>query len=253
MNEVLAQRRRLMAEARSAGARKSRSSSCRPIPTGPLHVGHGRGAAYGASLANVLDAAGFDVAREYYVNDAGRQMDILALSTWLRYLELAGETVRVPAECLPGRLRARRWRAALRDDRGERLRADRPPSSSRACPTRRPIPKAHLDALIARAKALLGRDYEDIHAYALDEQLADCREDLTEFGVVFDTWFSERSLYDSGRVARRDRAPRPKPGTSTRRTARSGFARPRSATRRTAWSSARMGSTPTSPPTSPTT
>ena len=56
-------------------------------PTGPLHVGHGRGAAYGASLANVLAAAGFDVSREYYVNDAGRQMDILALSTWLRYLE----------------------------------------------------------------------------------------------------------------------------------------------------------------------
>ena len=62
-------------------------------PTGPLHVGHGRGAAYGASLANVLAAAGFDVSREYYVNDAGRQMDILALSTWLRYLEACGVTV----------------------------------------------------------------------------------------------------------------------------------------------------------------
>jgi arginyl-tRNA synthetase len=56
-------------------------------PTGPLHVGHGRGAAYGASLANLLAFAGWDVTREYYVNDAGRQMDILALSTWLRYLE----------------------------------------------------------------------------------------------------------------------------------------------------------------------
>jgi arginyl-tRNA synthetase len=64
-----------------------------------------------------------------------------------------------------------------------------------------PEPEAHLDALISRAKSLLGRDYDDIHAFALNEQLADCREDLTEFGVVFDTWYSERSLYESGRLA----------------------------------------------------
>ena len=57
-------------------------------PTGPLHVGHGRGAAYGATVANLLEATGFAVQREYYVNDAGRQMDILATSVWLRYLEL---------------------------------------------------------------------------------------------------------------------------------------------------------------------
>ncbi|MDX1381337.1 MAG: arginine--tRNA ligase, partial [Xanthomonadales bacterium] len=60
-------------------------------PTGPLHVGHGRGAAYGASLAAVLTAAGHNVQREYYVNDNGLQMDILAVSVWLRYLELCGE------------------------------------------------------------------------------------------------------------------------------------------------------------------
>ena len=71
-------------------------------PTGPLHVGHGRGAAYGASLANVLAAAGFDVAREFYVNDAGRQMDILALSTWLRYLELQGVVVAFPPNAYQG-------------------------------------------------------------------------------------------------------------------------------------------------------
>ncbi|HCA27361.1 MAG TPA: arginine--tRNA ligase, partial [Betaproteobacteria bacterium] len=65
-------------------------------PTGPLHVGHGRGAAFGASLANVLDAVGYCVTREFYVNDAGRQMDILAVSVWLRYLELCGEQLRFP-------------------------------------------------------------------------------------------------------------------------------------------------------------
>ena len=66
-------------------------------PTGPLHVGHGRQAAYGATLANMLAAVGFSVEREYYINDAGRQMDILAVSTWLRYLELCGEELPFPA------------------------------------------------------------------------------------------------------------------------------------------------------------
>ena len=66
-------------------------------PTGPLHVGHGRGAAYGATVADLLVAAGFRVHREYYVNDAGRQMDILATSVWLRYLGLYGEDIRFPS------------------------------------------------------------------------------------------------------------------------------------------------------------
>ena len=71
-------------------------------PTGPLHVGHGRGAAYGATVADLLHAAGFDVHREYYVNDAGRQMDILATSVWLRYLELGGEEFDFPSNGYQG-------------------------------------------------------------------------------------------------------------------------------------------------------
>ena len=86
-------------------------------PTGPLHVGHGRGAAYGASLANVLDAAGFVVEREYYVNDAGRQMDILALSTWLRYLEHAGAVLSFPPNAYRGEY-VRQMARALHDERG---------------------------------------------------------------------------------------------------------------------------------------
>ena len=74
----------------AGGAKRFKWNLFRPILPGRLHVGHGRGAAFGASLANVLEAAGYSVTREYYVNDAGRQMDILALSTWLRYLELNG-------------------------------------------------------------------------------------------------------------------------------------------------------------------
>ena len=83
-------------------------------PTGPLHVGHGRGAAYGASLANLLEAAGFTVNREYYVNDAGRQMDILALSTWLRYLELTGIHLPFPSNCYQGKYVKEMARAILR-------------------------------------------------------------------------------------------------------------------------------------------
>lgn len=66
-------------------------------PTGPLHVGHGRGAAYGATVADLLEAVGFTVHREYYVNDAGRQMDILATSVWLRYLGLCGIELTYPS------------------------------------------------------------------------------------------------------------------------------------------------------------
>ena len=169
-------------------------------PTGPLHVGHGRGAAYGASLCNVLDAAGFDVEREYYVNDAGRQMDILALSTWLRYLELAGESVAFPQNAYRGEYVGDMARA-LHEEHGTRFL--RPVAELvRGAPDPAVEPEAHLDALIARAKSLLGGDYDAVHAYALDRQLADCRQDLTDFGVTFDAWYSERSLYDSGKVAR---------------------------------------------------
>jgi arginyl-tRNA synthetase len=169
-------------------------------PTGPLHVGHGRGAAFGASLANVLTAAGFDVVREYYVNDAGRQMDILALSTWLRYLQLAGEAVPFPPNAYQGDY--------VRDMAQQILAAHdkhyvRPAGQVLAgVADAAADAEAHLDGLIANAKHLLGGDYEYIHGHALNEQLADCRDDLTEFGVTFDHWFSERSLFDSGMVER---------------------------------------------------
>lgn len=169
-------------------------------PTGPLHVGHGRGAAFGASLANVLSVAGFDVSREYYVNDAGRQMDILALSTWLRYLELSGVAVPFPPNAYQGgyvRDMARQVLAA----HGKRYARDAAEIVAGA-PDVATDPEAHLDALIAKAKTLLGAGYGYVHGFALNEQLADCRADLTEFGVTFDGWFSEHSLYDSGMVER---------------------------------------------------
>ncbi len=168
-------------------------------PTGPLHVGHGRGAAFGASLANVLTAAGYKVAREYYVNDAGRQMDILALSTWLRYLELLGTSVAFPANAYQGDY-VRAMAQSLRARDGDRYRRD--PAALNAAGRDAGDVEARLDELIGTAKKALQDDYAVIHDFALDLQLADCRQDLAEFGVEFDCWYSEESLYASGLVAR---------------------------------------------------
>ena len=165
------------------------------------------------SLSNVLAAAGFEVKREYYINDAGRQMDILALSTWLRYLELNGINVPFPANAYQGQY--------VRDMAGEikRLHGDRyvhqpwtllegvPPRSTEEELKQdekwaKQQNESHLDGLIANAKKLLCDDYAYIHDFVLTEQLGDCRNDLMEFGVSFDTWFSEKSLFDSGLVQR---------------------------------------------------
>jgi len=169
-------------------------------PTGPLHVGHGRGAAFGMSLSSVLEAAGYKVAREYYVNDAGRQMDILALSTWLRYLELSGIHVAFPANAYQGGY-VRDMARLIQEAHGNRY-LHQPGPILDSVPAHEEDADGHLDALIANAKKLLGEGYAYIHNFALTEQLEDCRNDLTEFGVTFDSWFSEKSLFDTGLVDR---------------------------------------------------
>ncbi|MDP2794878.1 MAG: arginine--tRNA ligase [Sulfurisoma sp.] len=169
-------------------------------PTGPLHVGHGRGAAYGASLACLLTYAGFDVTREFYVNDAGRQMDILAVSVWLRYLDLHGEKMPFPPNAYQGDY-VKDMAEQIRAAHGERY--VHPAAAVLACvPPPEPDADAHLDGLIAAGKDLLGEEWHYIHQHALSEQLADSREDLEQYGVHFDCWFSERSLFDTGMVAR---------------------------------------------------
>ncbi len=179
-------------------------------PTGPLHVGHGRGAAYGASLSSLLAYAGWDVTREYYVNDAGRQMDILGLSTWLRYLDQHGVSVPFPPNAYQGAY-VRDMAAQLKTAHGDKyvrpadaVLAGTPglPEADRADDAAKQQREQHLDALIAQAKELLGPDWPYVHQHALNEQLADCRDDLEEFGVEFDVWFSEKALYDTGLVAR---------------------------------------------------
>lgn len=180
-------------------------------PTGPLHVGHGRGAAYGASLSDLLAFAGHEVSREYYVNDAGRQMDILALSTWLRYLACFGIEITFPPNAYQGDYVTEMGRD-LRDAHQDRfarvtveqLLAGTPglPPAERKDDEAKDMREQHLDALIANAKRLLGDEYGWVHGFALNEQLGDGRDDLGEFGVRFDKWFSEQSLFDTGLVER---------------------------------------------------
>jgi arginyl-tRNA synthetase len=173
-------------------------------PTGPLHVGHGRGAAYGSVVADILAAVGFDVHREYYVNDAGRQMDILATSVWLRYLEECGEVLPFPSNGYRGdyvREIARELHGAISDkylksadEVLESIPADEPQGGDK---------ELHIDALIDRAKSLMGTDnYREVFQIGLDNILRDIEDDLREFGVDYQQWFSERQLLDDGSVVR---------------------------------------------------
>jgi arginyl-tRNA synthetase len=173
-------------------------------PTGPLHVGHGRGAAYGATVANLLTAIGYDVHREYYVNDAGRQMDILATSVWLRYLELCGESIPFPSNGYKGGYIAD-IATLIKQSHGQTFNmpvsdvfldipADEPDGGDK---------EKHIDGLIARAKESLGdKNYRIIFDAALTSILGDIRQDLEDFGVHYDDWFSERSLMDKGAIDR---------------------------------------------------
>ncbi|MCF8091087.1 MAG: arginine--tRNA ligase [Desulfotignum sp.] len=139
-------------------------------PTGPLHVGHGRGAAVGDAVGNILAFAGFRVSKEYYINDSGRQIKTLGRSVWFRLQELAGRLVEFPDDCYKG---------------------------------------DYIHDLARQVMEQEGPDFADqkddlaipvCAGYAASQILKQIRTDLEDFGVVFDQWFSEQSLYDSGRL-----------------------------------------------------
>ena len=169
-------------------------------PTGPLHVGHGRHAAYGACVANLLRATGHDVHEEYYVNDAGRQMDILTVSVWLRYLQALGEEIEFPraayqggyVRTIAGQLHAQWDDRLARFDRSSvlQLLADPPPKDDLL-----------LDSIIAAVRHGLGdTGFSVISNEARYSVLDDIREDLADFGVRPNNWYSERSLADGGAI-----------------------------------------------------
>ncbi|MGP4714633.1 MULTISPECIES: arginine--tRNA ligase [unclassified Psychrobacter] len=175
-------------------------------PTSSLHVGHGRGAAFGMSVANLLEAVGYDVTREYYVNDAGRQMDILATSTYLRYLQANNETVVFPSNAYVGDY-VRDIAETIKAEQGDKyvqrfadIVIDVPADAhyqTNAAGEQELISgdkEAHIDGLIANSKALLGDDYALFLDAALNGILADIKDDLNDFGVRYECWFHERSI-----------------------------------------------------------
>ncbi len=173
-------------------------------PTGPLHVGHGRGAAYGATVAELMKACGYDVTREYYVNDAGRQMAILACSVWLRYLEACGETIAFPVNGYKGDY-IRDIASSLKREVGTDFLFEAP-AVFRDIPADEVAPgqgdkELHIDALIERCRTLLGEEnYSRVAERALESILADIRDDLGEFGVHYEQWYREQSLVNTGKV-----------------------------------------------------
>ena len=172
-------------------------------PTGPLHVGHGRGAAYGATLASLMRAVGFDVDCEYYVNDAGRQMNILATSVWLRYLEINDISFSFPVNGYKGdyifdianTIQAQHGDCFVfsADKIFNDIHADESDDGGDK--------EKHIDDLISRAKQLLGENnYQVIFKAGLNSILDDIRQDLEEFGVPYDNWYSEQTLADRGLI-----------------------------------------------------
>ena len=171
-------------------------------PTGPLHVGHGRGATYGSVLSNLLEATGFDVTREYYINDAGRQMNILTISVWLRYLEACGENLPFPTNGYKGEY-IHNIAAELKDTHGtkflqaaaavlENLPEDEVEDNENG------NKEKYIDMIIERSQALLGtKNFRSVLDVSLNSIIADIRQDLHEFQINFQNWFSERSLVTS--------------------------------------------------------
>jgi arginyl-tRNA synthetase len=139
-------------------------------PTGPLHIGHGRGGAVGDTVANLLSFCGYDIQREYYINDSGRQIRTLGLSVFLRFKQLHGQQIEFPEECYQGEY-IHGFAEELKSQKGDEL----------------------LNLSDEKAIMVCAR-------FAADKILNGMRQDLASFGVEFDCWFSEQSLYDSGRV-----------------------------------------------------
>ncbi|MDP1574280.1 MAG: arginine--tRNA ligase [Coxiellaceae bacterium] len=166
-------------------------------PTGPLHVGHGRSAAYGACVSNLLMTTGYDVHREYYLNDAGRQMRILGTSIWLRYIELHGEKITLPLNFYRGTY-VIDIAKVLQKNHGDKF----------VLPFEKILPSIadtvdtkddFIDQLTVNLSKALGADnYEIIRQLGVDDVTADICDDLKEFGVVYDEWFPESTLYKNG-------------------------------------------------------
>lgn len=171
-------------------------------PTGPLHVGHGRGAALGSAIAKILGAVGYDISSEYYINDCGTQMQVLALSVWLRYLEQAGVELVFPAKCYQGdyiqKIASGLEKNAFIDPyKGKIALLDKLFTNSDGLDD---------DELLSSMRDLMTntlphKDRDTIHQHTLKAVLDSIEDDLGVFEVKYDRWFPESSLHADGLLA----------------------------------------------------
>ena len=175
-------------------------------PTGPLHVGHGRGAVFGSVLAKLLRAAGHEVDEEYYVNDYGRQMNILTVSVWLRYLQNSneeimsdlgyqGDYIKLIAE---GLVKENKEKYLLSSEEHESIMSLLKVQKD----------ESDIDSLISFMQKTLADGFLEIRSFALDNMLNLIKEDLNKFGVNHNLWFFESSLYreDKGNKSKANEA-----------------------------------------------
>ena len=165
-------------------------------PTGPLHVGHGRGAVFGSVLSRLLKEAGFQVDEEYYVNDFGRQMNILSVSLWIRYAQIFDKNIKMLNNGYQGDYliviaqHLKKLRSdELFDDDDDEIKSLLEYENEDA--------EKHTDEVIDSIKSKLNDEFSYVRDFALREILELIKEDLLEFGVDHNKWFSESSLYES--------------------------------------------------------
>jgi len=162
-------------------------------PTGPLHVGHGRGAAFGSVLASILRATGHQVDEEYYVNDQGRQTEILSLSVWLRYLEIFNQVSLFPNNCYQGAY-IESLAKELKKDKDKEFCVDQENEKEISQMLSSDLTEEELDNLIAKSKEVLKKGFEEIKTFALKNILQTIEGDLKAFGVEHNKWFKESSM-----------------------------------------------------------
>ncbi len=167
-------------------------------PTGPLHIGHGRGAAYGAAIANLLKKTGFNIHCEYYVNDSGRQMDILTVSTWMRYLQQHDKEICFPENAYKGHY-ITDIAADLKNKYANKFVT--PHKDILDLLDKKEEADIKIDKLIKHCASILGMEnYRLILETCLDSILSSIKNDLSEFGVEFNNWYSEYSLLKNNSV-----------------------------------------------------
>ena len=164
-------------------------------PTGPLHVGHGRGAAFGSVLSELLRRAGYKVDEEYYVNDHGRQMNILTISIWLRYLHQNGQELKFSKKGYQG-VYVEQLAKQLAEEKGTKYNLKENESDLLELLEAQET-EEDLDRLIGWGKSFLKENFEEIREFSLREIMSSIKEDLKLFGVNHNLWFNESSMYSN--------------------------------------------------------